>query len=274
MIDDTSPVVSSQLMWSDRCHRAWHNCCVPGRLAEAHGLSSLQPAWMEYARYLPAHLGKGRGKLVTLRFRCTCGRKLKGPDDSMGKRAKCPECHQWLRIPLSETYETVAKQVAKPDASKTSHTELVPKANTSVAESEPEASGGGGKACIVAADGDPAALTKLVEVLKIHGYTVYETDNGGRAIEMIREHCPDAAVLDVHLENLAGFQVIKQIRDMANDLNKDVWQMPVVMTTGKIRGRDKQYAISIGVQGYFDKPLNPARLCARLEKEIAKYRAL
>jgi len=127
---------------------------------------------------------------------------------------------------------------------------------------------------VVVADGAADDLKSLSDMLRNHGYEVIETTDGEKAIELIRKESPDATVLDIQLENLAGFQVIKQIRDVANQLNKDVWKIPVLMTTAKIRGRDKQYAVSVGVQAYFAKPLSPAQVCSRLEKEIAKYREL
>lgn len=203
---------------------------------------------------------------MSIRFRCPCGQKLKTADKTLGKRAKCSKCDRWLRVPESDTYDAIADEVQIKEAAKT---EAAKEKAPASEEKAPEDA----KGHVVAADGNKAHLESVCGVLRDHGYYVSETMDGTQAVELIRKHAPDIAVLDVQLDNLGGFQVVKQIRDVANQLNKDVWKMPVVMTAGKVRGRDKQYAMSIGVQGYFNKPVNPAKLCSRVEKEIGKYRA-
>ena len=37
---------------------------------------------------------------MTIEFRCTCRQRLRVPDDSIGKNARCPQCQTLLRIPL------------------------------------------------------------------------------------------------------------------------------------------------------------------------------
>ena len=63
-------------------------------------------------------------------------------------------------------------------------------------------------------------------------------------MELIRKVKPGVIILDVKLDILSGFQVIDQVRSPANVRNQDVWRTPVLMTTFKVRGRDKQYAIA------------------------------
>ena len=46
----------------------------------------------------------------------------------------------------------------------------------------------------------------------------------------------------------------------------------MLMTTSRLRGRDKQYAMSLGVGGYFSKPVKPAKFFPRLEKVLSKPR--
>ena len=125
---------------------------------------------------------------------------------------------------------------------------------------------------MVVAESDEKDLNKLSAILHNHGYEVFKASDGEQAIALIRETNPDAVVLAINLDNLSGFQVVQQIHDPGNVHNKDIWTVPVLMTAAKVRGRDKQYSISLGVRGYFPKPVQPAQLCSRLEKEVAKYR--
>ena len=130
-----------------------------------------------------------------------------------------------------------------------------------------------GKGKLVVADSTPADLENTVRILREHGYGVLEAGNGPDAVALIRSEDPDVAILDVRLDVLSGFQVIDHIRSLSNPRNEKVWNVPVIVTTNKLWGRDKQYAISLGVSGYFEKPIAPARVCSRIEKAIRAYRS-
>ena len=198
---------------------------------------------------------------MALKFCCECGQKLKTGDDLVKKRAKCPKCGKWLRVPQSDSYDTVAKpaEARKRKKSKKASAETPP-------ESQPDSS----KARIVIADSMEEDLQNLETLLRQHGYEVITANDGPEAVELIRSERPDAIILDVKLDILSGFQVVEHIRNPTNPKNDAVWTTPVLMTTERSRGRDKQYAMSLGVKGFFGKPIAPAQLCFRLEKEISR----
>ncbi len=58
---------------------------------------------------------------MAIKFQCVCGRHLKTPDDTVGKKAKCPKCDRWLRVPNSETYDTSAEETSPPSKKDKSH---------------------------------------------------------------------------------------------------------------------------------------------------------
>jgi len=65
--------------------------------------------------------------------------------------------------------------------------------------------------------------------------------------------------------------VVQALKDPINPQNTNCWQTPFILTTRRIRGRDKQYAISLGVGAYLQKPLTPAELCSRIERLLASH---
>lgn len=221
---------------------------------------------------------------MPMRFRCACGQKLKSADDTVGKRARCPKCGKWLRVPESATYDTVASEIAHPDPASPAPADPAVEAKEGSSLHPPVESGPSVKAAeatappvrekarVVVADSIPQDLARTAEMLREHSYLVLEAPDGARALDLIRQERPDAVVVNVRLEGLSGFQVIQQLRNTANPLNQEVWDTPIMMTTEKILGRDKQYAMSLGVDGYFVKPLTPAQICAKLEKAVGKYR--
>lgn len=206
---------------------------------------------------------------MSLRFCCPCGQKLKVADDAVGKRAHCPKCARWLRIPTSASYETVAEEVQAREPSHEPHPAV---ANQGAPPPSPEQDGS--RIRVVVADADKADLGFTAAMLRDHGYLTLTATDGERVLEMVRTERPDACVMDVKLAGMSGFQVVQHVRDVANSLNKDVWETPMLMTTNKVRGRDRQYALSLGVDDYIEKPVTPALLCPKLEKAIAKYRQL
>jgi len=213
---------------------------------------------------------------MPIRFRCPCGQKLKTPSEGLGKRAKCPKCGKQFRIPESATYETIAQEVppengkpAPPQPAGAPAPEPTPAAKAPIAESDAP-KGEMGKGRVLVADSLEDDLKKLVVILRDHGYVVLEATDGQKALDMVRSERPDAVILNVKLNLMSGFQVIQQLRNPANPVNKEIWDMPVLMVTEKLHGRDRQYAMSLGVDGYFVKPVPPAQICARLERAVYK----
>jgi len=191
---------------------------------------------------------------MVTRFSCPCGTKLKAPDESVRKRVLCPSCGTWLRVPLSSSYETVARKSRRQSPAPGS------------ANGAPPAH----KARIVVAMGPGPERTWMETTLREHGYGVILADDGPQAVERIRAEKPDAAIVDFRLEGFGGFQVVQQVRDPVNPKNQAIWHIPIIITADRLRGRDKQYAISIGANAFLARPLTPALLCSRLEKEMAR----
>jgi CheY-like chemotaxis protein len=195
---------------------------------------------------------------MRVRFTCPCGQKLKTHADTPGRRARCPKCARWLRIPQSDSYDTRAEELP---------------ADESAGIPAPSALSPGGhpKPTLLVADSNAPDREHTVGVLRQHGYEVIQAGDGAAALDMIRHFHPLVAILNIHLNELSGFQVIQQLRNLSNPLNKEVFDTPVVMTTEKLHGRDKQYAIHLGVESFYQKPVDPVRICARLEKTIHNY---
>lgn len=195
---------------------------------------------------------------MPIRFLCPCGQKLKTRDETSGRRARCPKCERWLRIPTESSYEKNAEEIPAPKKKEPG-------------EQEMHAPAGHATQTILVADSIAPDREETSKALRAHGYEVIQAGDGMAALEMIRHFHPLVAVINLHLNELSGFQVIQQLRVLNNPLNKDVFDTPVVMTTEKLHGRDKQYAIHLGIDGFFEKPVDPTTFNARIEKAIRSY---
>jgi CheY-like chemotaxis protein len=194
---------------------------------------------------------------MPIRFLCPCGQKLKTRDDTTGRRARCPKCSRWLKIPANSSYETQAEEL--------------PPQEEKPGEPSEHRPGGHATQTVLVADSIAADRENTSKVLRDHGYEVIQAGDGAAALDMIRHFRPLVAVINLHLNELSGFQVIQQLRNLSNPFNKDVFDTPVVMTTEKQQGRDKQYAIHLGIDGFFQKPVEREKFCARVEKAIHSY---
>jgi len=181
---------------------------------------------------------------MPIRFRCLCGALLKTPDGSTGRKARCPHCARLLRVPAVSVPESEG------DGDETK------------LEEPP-------KGLILLADEMDPDRAAAREILESHGYRVIEATDGEETVRLAREQHPDLIVADIRLPKLSGFQVVQAIRDPMNPRNADCWQTPVIFTTRKLRGRDKQYAMSLNVNNVLEKPLTPAELCPRIERLLA-----
>jgi CheY-like chemotaxis protein len=177
-----------------------------------------------------------------------------------------------LRVPDkgTSTYETVA-QIYTPHSHDAHAAGASPAGAGAPEAAETPAGADLAKARILVADSNAEDRRKIARILQDHNYIVLEATDGPKALEMIRAERPAAVLLNVKLDIMSGFQVVQQLRSPANALNKEVWDTPVVMTTERLIGRDKQYSMSIGAHGYFVKPLQPAQICPKLERIAAKY---
>lgn len=99
-------------------------------------------------------------------------------------------------------------------------------------------------------------------MLERNGYVVHMARDGREGQALIQTLPPPAAaVLDVMLPFVDGFQLVRQLR--AQTAWRDV---PVLMLTAKTQERDIVTALDGGANDYVVKPFQPNELLARLRR--------
>jgi DNA-binding NarL/FixJ family response regulator len=100
---------------------------------------------------------------------------------------------------------------------------------------------------IVIADDHPMLLNGLYEALTSHGYNVIsKASNGIEALQLILEHHPTLAILDVEMPYLSGFEVVKKVKEKKGD-TKFIMQT-LHKTTDYI-----ELALALKIEGYLLK---------------------
>ncbi len=98
------------------------------------------------------------------------------------------------------------------------------------------------------------------------GYETVEAATGQQALDALRDDPEiDAAVLDIMLPDIDGFEVCRRIRAT----NK---RMGIIMLTARTQEMDKITGLMTGADDYVTKPFSPAELTARLDALLRRVR--
>jgi CheY-like chemotaxis protein len=116
-----------------------------------------------------------------------------------------------------------------------------------------------GIAEILIADDDVAVRTLVCSALENFGMHCRLAASGPEALEAVRVHRPHAAVLDVNMPGMDGFEVLAAIR--AENI-----PVRVILLTARQQDDDVLRGFSLGTDDYVMKPFNPMELVARLQR--------
>ncbi len=80
---------------------------------------------------------------------------------------------------------------------------------------------------ILLAEDDPTMITLLRTLLKMEGFEVFTLDSDLNAVQAVKENQPDVVLMDVHLFNQNGLDLLDELR-----ADPDTTTVRVVMTSG------------------------------------------
>ncbi len=116
---------------------------------------------------------------------------------------------------------------------------------------------------VLIAEDDSRLLTQLDALLQQNGYSVDLADNGNNALYQILEVNYDAAIIDIGLPAIDGFEVIRSARQ------KDV-KTPILILTARDRWQEKVEGLDAGADDYLTKPFHNEELLARVKALIRR----
>lgn len=116
---------------------------------------------------------------------------------------------------------------------------------------------------ILVVDDDPDILTAITAGFQDSGATISTASDGNTAVNIAEAQTPDLIILDIMLPQKSGFLVLEKLRPLRQ---KSGGKPRVIMITGNQGRRHKQYAESLGVDEYLNKPFRLERLLEVTEK--------
>lgn len=85
----------------------------------------------------------------------------------------------------------------------------------------------------------------------VHGFEVAQADCGAAALNMIKQHCFDAVLLDILMPEIDGMEVLKSIRQSYTKVD-----LPIIVVSGRDANRDIRLALDLGANDYITKPID------------------
>lgn len=116
---------------------------------------------------------------------------------------------------------------------------------------------------VLIVEDDARLLTQLDQLMQKQGYSVDLADDGKKAQFLFEEYPYDAAIVDVGLPIIDGFELIKRVRKQKIDC-------PILILTARDRWQEKVEGLDAGADDYLTKPFQEEELLARMNALIRR----
>lgn len=112
---------------------------------------------------------------------------------------------------------------------------------------------------------DEEDIRKLIKVrIENQGYSVLEAKNGLEGLNIIKNSEVHLLLLDVMMPFKNGFEVIKELRSVHNDV-------PIIVLTARTEEDNRILGLDLGADDYICKPFNYRELISRVNAQLRRY---
>jgi CheY-like chemotaxis protein len=120
---------------------------------------------------------------------------------------------------------------------------------------------------IIAEDNELSAQV-LEQSLVRQGHRVRLASNGREVLALVKQGGFDLLLLDVHMPELDGFQVVQAIR--AREMTTG-GHLPIIALTARSRKEDRERCLAAGMDDFQTKPIRPAELLAAISRVLETH---
>ncbi|MGE0396436.1 MAG: PAS domain-containing protein [Kofleriaceae bacterium] len=175
---------------------------------------------------------------------------------TLPKRAREAGIHAYLLKPVqqSELLETIWFVMSSSE-----NEEAIAEPATSLANNRVR-----GLKVLVAEDNE-LNVTLLRELLAQQGHVVEVAGDGRDALALATGPgaAYDVMLLDLHMPEIDGFEVVQAIRERERDSG---WHLPIIALTARSSARDREKALAAGMDEFLSKPIDVEALWAAIER--------
>ena len=112
-------------------------------------------------------------------------------------------------------------------------------------------------ATIALVDDDRNILTSLRMALESEGYKTQTYIDGSSALDGLKNHPPDLAILDIKMPRMDGMELLRKLRQKT--------ELPVIFLTSKDEEIDELFGLKMGADDYIRKPFSQRLLLERVK---------
>lgn len=111
---------------------------------------------------------------------------------------------------------------------------------------------------------NPANLELMKRIVSLReGVAMLSAAQGRWGVELARVHRPDLVLLDLHLPDMPGLEVLRELR-----AGEDTRGIPVVVVSADATSRHTQELLDAGAQSYLTKPLDIPSMLRLLDETL------
>ena len=132
-------------------------------------------------------------------------------------------------------------------------------------EPDPEAAPAMTPLHILVAEDNEFSARFLERLLTRPGHRVQVATNGREALTLAEEKGFDLLLLDVHMPELDGFQVVQALRERERTAGG---HLPIIALTARSRSEDRERCLAAGMDDFLTKPVRPAELLAAIDRLV------
>lgn len=117
---------------------------------------------------------------------------------------------------------------------------------------------------VLVIDDEEEIRDMLETYLRREGLSCITCENGTSALSVLERKEVSLIILDIMMEDMNGFEVLRQIRSNHEDI-------PVIFLSARQEEYDKVLGLGLGADDYVTKPFHPGELMARVKVQLRRY---
>lgn len=107
---------------------------------------------------------------------------------------------------------------------------------------------------------DVSTNLKCVGLILKNKYKVTMVKSGGEALAFLKGAKPDLGLLDIHMQEMDGYDVMRCMK-----ADPDTAHIPVILLTADAEEESRERGLALGAVDYISKPFEPQLLLERIE---------
>ncbi len=121
---------------------------------------------------------------------------------------------------------------------------------------------------LLVAEDNELNVTLLRELLRQHRHVAQFASDGRAALELALQGEFDLMLLDLHMPELDGFEVVEAIREHERGTHE---HLRIVALTARSSARDRERCLAAGMDEFLAKPIEAAALWAVMDRLVADW---